>query len=194
MANQYFQQFLYSKIKQLVLLQGKFKVGAAGAVSSFAGLGIKSVVKLGADGTYRIRLTDNYVGLLQALCSKVSPNTGAAVASAALVPGTLYTITVVGTTNWVTAGVPSDQTPAVGLAFVATAVSAGTGTATAVGDSGIETVESAPGADLTALGGTGKGCNSVIVQCIDSAGALANAASGTEVNFALLLRNSTALT
>lgn len=73
-----------------------------------------------------------------------SPVAGADVAATALSVGVVYQITAMGTTtqaNWVTSGVPSGVTAAVGVVFKAAATSAGTGTAKILGVSGIETSE-----------------------------------------------------
>lgn len=105
-------------------------IGASGAVSSVSGPGVATVAKMGT-GVYRIQLQDNYYSFLhlnasmigQAVTgSDIDPNAGAV--------GTLYEITAVGTTtNWVTAGIPSGITPAVGQVFaLAAAPSAGNGT------------------------------------------------------------------
>lgn len=161
----------------------------AGVVSSITGNGIKAVTKL-ALGIYRIDLTDNYVGLLQALYSMVSPLLGSPVASTALVAGVPYSITVVGTTNWAAVGVPANQVPQVGLTFVATGTASGTGTATAVGISGVADVETLPGHDMTSIGGKGVGCASVIMQVLDKNGIPVSPLAGSVLHFELLLRNS----
>lgn len=120
-------------------------IGASGVptIEDGSGLGIKSITKM-ADGQYRIRLEDNYKKLLMVDARMQSPVTGAAVAATALVPGTVYQITSMGTTTqaqWVTAGVPSGITAAVGVVFKAAATSSGTGAGKALGASGIATIE-----------------------------------------------------
>ncbi len=70
---------------------------------------------------------------------------GGTVLATALTPGLGYAIVSVGTTNWVTCGVPAGVTPAVGLVFTCSAVGTGTGTAQQV-----ETVDAAA-SDLAAL-------------------------------------------
>lgn len=60
MSNRYLRQFQYTKEADTVTLYGSFVVGAAGAVASFQGGGIESVVKESADGQYTITLSDTY--------------------------------------------------------------------------------------------------------------------------------------
>ena len=46
--------------KQMVILEGRFAVGSAGAVSGLQGAGIKSVTKESGTGVYSIVLDDRY--------------------------------------------------------------------------------------------------------------------------------------
>ncbi len=141
MANRNFpSNKLYTPQVMPVLLNAQITIGASGAVASSSAPYISSITRLAA-GKYRIKLDDNYNGFLNAMASIVAPSTGSAVASGSLVTGTAYRITVVGTTNWQTAGLPEGLTPAVGMSFVATATSAGTGTATAIGASNILSIQ-----------------------------------------------------
>jgi hypothetical protein len=78
---------------------------------------------------YRIQLQDNYASFLH-LDARMMSNgvTGAALDPNTGSVGTLYEITTVGNTNWVTAGIPSGITPAVGQVFaLAAQPSSGTG-------------------------------------------------------------------
>ena len=63
MSNRIFNQELALE-KQVCHLYGNFDVGASGAVSNTVGLGISSVVKETADGSYTITLQDAYDKLL----------------------------------------------------------------------------------------------------------------------------------
>lgn len=109
-------------------IRGSITIGSTGAVSSFSAPGVNTITRMGT-GVYRIQLQDNYASFLHANFSMIGqsvtgsdldPNTGAV--------GTLYEITIIGTTNWVTAGIPSGITPAVGQVFaLAAAPTAGTG-------------------------------------------------------------------
>jgi hypothetical protein len=144
MANRnYPNSKLYSLNIYPVALNASINIGASGAVSSFnsgTGSGIAAVTKL-ATGVYQIQLKDNYASLLGAGFDLQSPNTGSAVTAGSFVVGTLYTITSLGTTNYNAVGIPAGITPAIGMGFVATAIGSGTGTATAVGNSGVGSVE-----------------------------------------------------
>ncbi len=101
-------------------------------------VGIKSITRLGV-GTYRIQLDDNYASLYSFNCDFLSLTTGSDIAvdstTAGLSVGTAYQITAVGTAttaaNYVTLGVPSGITPAVGVTFVA--LTTGTGTQSGAG-------------------------------------------------------------
>lgn len=120
-------------------------IGSSGAptIATGNGYGIASITRL-ASGQYRLQLQDNFAKLLQFKCSIQSPVTGSNIAATALTPGLVYQITALGTTtqaNWVTAGVPSGITAAVGVTFKAAATSSGNGTAKLLGSSGIATVE-----------------------------------------------------
>lgn len=60
MANRYLNQFQYTYEKDSVTIFGQFLVGASGAVTSFAGAGIASVVKESAAGQYTINFQDYF--------------------------------------------------------------------------------------------------------------------------------------
>jgi hypothetical protein len=66
MANRYLEQFTYSMEKKTVRLFGSFVIGAAGAVGTVKGGGIKSVVKEATAGQYSITLNDKWSRLLHA--------------------------------------------------------------------------------------------------------------------------------
>ena len=123
-----------------VRIDATFTVGATGAVGTVTGPGIKAITRLAA-GVYQVQLQDNYSTLLETRTSFIAPVTGSSVPDESLSVGTLYQITSVGTTNWTACGLPAGVTAAVGQAFVATAAGSGTGTAKAIGTSGITNVE-----------------------------------------------------
>lgn len=133
-----------------VSIDGSVAIGGTGAVGTVYGPGIASVTRL-AVGIYRIRLQDSYAKFLAADFKFQAPVSGSNVAATALTPGLMYQITVMGTStqaNWVTAGVPSDITAAVGVVFLAAATSSGTGQAKILGFSGISSVEILGSPDL----------------------------------------------
>lgn len=141
MANRNFpSQKLFNQHVMMVQLDCQIQIGASGAVSSFYGKGVNAVAKL-ATGIYRIQLQDNYQALIQVDGSMISPLTGSAITAGSFVIGTPYRITTLGNTNYTAAGLPSGLTPAIGMTFVATAIGSGTGTATAIGNSGVASIE-----------------------------------------------------
>lgn len=129
MANRNFPQ---SKVFGFHLMPVRVRcaitIGSSGAVSSVSGPGVAAVVHSGT-GVYRIQLQDNYNSFLHLNARMQSSNvTGSAIDPNGGVVGTLYVITTVGNTNWVTAGIPSGITPALNQVFaLAAAPSAGTG-------------------------------------------------------------------
>lgn len=158
MANRRLTQFFYTPHMMPVLIDGNVAIGATGAVGTTNGPGISSVTRLAA-GVYKIKLQDNYFKFYGMDATFKAPVTGSNVLATAFSPGTVYEITALGTTttaNWVTAGVPVGITPAVGVSFLAAATSAGTGTAKAIGNSGISAVE-VVGLSNTQLGPVGAG-------------------------------------
>lgn len=143
MANRRFTQFFYTPHMVPVLIDCNIAIGATGAVGTLAGTGISAVTRLAA-GIYKIAFQDNYNRLYGMEAALQAPVSGSNVAVTAISPGTVYQITVLGTTTtaqWVTAGVPVGVTPAVGVSFLAAATSAGTGQVKILGASGIASVE-----------------------------------------------------
>lgn len=189
MGNSRKYQFLFSKVPMLEMIQGIANIGAAGAVSSFSGANVSSVSLLHT-GVYKIQLVENYNAWIGSHFQMVSPTTGGPVADGSFVTNTLYQITVVGTTNWYAVGLDPGLTPAVGQQFVATgAWGAGTGTATAVGQSGIVVVEACNPAQMLQNSVQGKGAI-MLVQTLNDADALANPVNGSAINFQIWMRNS----
>jgi hypothetical protein len=184
MANKYGYQFLYSYNPMLTFVEGNFVVGASGAVGTVKGSGIDSITKL-STGTYQIKLQEGYPRYLSGTAGAVAPTTGSAVNAGSFSVGTTYVIASVGSTDFAAAGMNSSLTADVGVPFVATAVGSGSGTALAVGDSGIVSVEVVGNPNLTVPSGI------IIIQCMSDAGAVANPASGSVIGFTMMLRNST---
>lgn len=130
---------LYNAHVMPVQLDGIISIGASGAPTISAAPFIQSISRLAA-GIYRLQLQDNYQSAI-VLDVQFQGPVGAPVAAASLVAGVAYSIVVVGNTNWSAIGLPSGITPAVGSVFVATGAGSGTGTAGAVGNSGIRKAE-----------------------------------------------------
>lgn len=63
MANRRLFQFRYSYDRDMVEIWGQATIGASGAVSSFSGYGISSIVKESTAGQYTINLSDNFNSL-----------------------------------------------------------------------------------------------------------------------------------
>lgn len=194
MANQRFYQFLYSKDAMLTYLKGSITVGGTGAVTSFAGKGFYSITR-STTGIYFVQLNDNYNAFINFNWHAAGGVTGSNVTDGSFVTGTEYSITAVGTTTWTTAGFPSGYTPAVGSVFVATgAGGAGTGTAKAVGKSGISKIELAQSASGL-LNGNNSGIGSAFfLNTYNYSEALANPTSGCVLGFELWMRNSSVAT
>lgn len=157
MANRRLTQFFYTPHAMPVLIDCNIAIGATGAVGTVVGTSVSAVTRLSA-GRYKIKLQDNYFKFFGMEATLQAPVTGSDVLVTAITPATVYQITVLGTTTtaqWVTAGVPVGVTPAVGLAFLAAATSAGTGAVKAIGNSGINHVE-VVGVTNTALNPSGQ--------------------------------------
>lgn len=204
MANRSWQNagHFYAPHSMPILLDLNFQVGASGAVGTLVGPGITSVTRLSA-GVYKVKMQDNYNKFFGMQHWLQAPVSGADVAAGALTPGVIYQITALGTTTtaqWVTAGVPAGIAPAVGLAFLAAATSAGTGTAKILGSSGITSIEVvgvsntqlAPG---VYLGAPYQGAY-IIVKCLgptataDTAAIATDPASGSVLGLSIYLSNS----
>ena len=160
------------------------------------GSGIKAISRL-AVGTYKIQLEDTYARYLAGKAGFVSPSIGNT-AITALTPGNIYIIRTVGSSTqaqWETAGVPKGVAAAVGVAFKAAAVSAGSGTAFSPSVSGIESVEVIGDPNLTI---TQSADPYLIVQTLSatSAGVTTmvpkDPADGSVLGIDMMLRNSSA--
>jgi hypothetical protein len=187
MANRRFEQFTFGLEHYPVQLYGSFAIGATGAVSLVRGSGIASVTRL-AVGTYQIKLEDNYYRFLNLQALFEMPVTGSDVAATAMVAGTTYEITALGTTNFALYGVAAGVAPAVGVAFVATAVGLGTGTVKAVAASGIYGVQVIGNPQLMDQPSV-KGAV-ILIRTMNNAGAATDPVDGTVMNLQINVRNS----
>ena len=133
----YRSEFLHSHNKGLTLIQGQFTVDSTQTsdttnykVSAIKGTGISKILNI-ATGVYQITLTDKYFKFLNFHAVTASINT-TQVAIASCSNGVPYVIKTLGTSaqaDWVLAGMDSNVTAAVGVAFTAvTAASGATGT------------------------------------------------------------------
>ncbi len=138
---------------------------------------------------------------MRSLCgfdAKVSPVSGTPLTSTTA--GIAYVIVSLGTTTtaqWRAKGVPVGVTPAVGVAFVATATGAigGTGAVeiTAAAGTGIATLETVgdPNLSIAPFKASGQGYGAYfILQARDYAGAIAAPAAGSVISLAFYLSNS----
>lgn len=207
MANRSFNQFQYSLHKMPVAIDCNFLVGATGAVTagSVKGSGVYAVTRLAA-GIYKVQFQDSFYKLYEMNWSLKAPVTGSDVPAGSLTPGVVYEITALGTTTtaqWVTAGVPVGITPAVGVSFLAAATSAGTGTAKAIGVSGISAVELVGSTNLQ-LAPWGSGvvagqAGYAIVKCLGATDAstttliATDPAQNSQLYLSFLLSNSSVL-
>lgn len=181
MANSRFTQFLYTKHGKPVILDVDIPIGASGAVGTLAsGAGISSVVR-NAAGIYQVNFVDAYNKFLGMQWNMFSPNSGSdiLVASTGTTSGTTYVITTVGTTTtagWQSLGLPVGVTPAVGVAFKATATTTASGTGAvqipAAAGSTIAAVEMVGNPGLT-INPTGINAAKpyVILRCLAATGA-----------------------
>ncbi len=150
-----------------------------------------------AAGTILVQLQDNYNRVLNSFKSIVSPLSGSPLTS--VTSGIAYVITAVGTTTaaqFHAKGVPAGVTPAVGVAFVASATGAlgGTGAVqiSAAAGSGIASIESLGDANLSIApfkaSGQGYGAYFVL-QARDYAGAIAAPAEESLISLSFYLSN-----
>ena len=175
---QVFETLFLSLIKQPVLLEGNVVIGGTGAVGNVKGGGIESVERLGT-GVYRINFDRRYNRYLSGGSALIAPATGSPVAAGSLNPTTIYRITDLGTSDFTLVGAKENI---VGTAFVASATTAGTGTATAAAAGNIASVQ--------LLSQHPDNCDHVVVQCVTDAGAVANPTAGSVLGFWALLRRS----
>jgi hypothetical protein len=186
MAARWFQQFWFSLIHSPVFLEGNFSVGATGSVRNVKGSGIKAITKE-ATGLYRIDLDDTYYRYMTGGAGLVSPYSGSNVAIGSLSTGTLYMITVVGTSDWAAVGLPTNATAAVGQTFVATGTGSGSGYAQAVAPSTVNAIEVASNPQATVTDGKAPYLHILVMDKTD---ALVSPPENSTVGFWMILRNS----
>lgn len=160
-----------------------------------------------ASGTIVVQLQDNYNRIYSGFRSIVSPVSGSAlkIDNSALTAGVAYIITTVGnSTNaqWHALGVPAGVTPAVGVAFIAASVGAGSNTstsrvmATAAAGSGVASIESVGDSNLSIApapsANQGFGAQ-FILQCRDYAGAIVAPVDGSVISLSFYLSDSSVL-
>lgn len=221
MANRLFTQFFETLHKGPVLLDCNFVVDSTNAnglgVSSLKGPGISQVYgyssspisanKLSA-GYFQIFFQDNYYKYFGGFRGFASPTSTNVNISSGLSVGTTYVITSVGTStaaNWQAVGLSTSITPAVGVSFVASSSSAGTGTGvvqtpTATGShiSHLEVV----GDPNTTLNSNPNGGSYIILRCMapvySGSGpsvpmAVTTPVDGSVLNLSFYLSNSSVL-
>ncbi len=124
-----------------VMVDMQIAIGSSGAPTLSSAPGVQSISRLAA-GIYRIQLKDNYASLLGMDANIIEPVTGGAIDPNGGVVGSLYQISTVGDTDWVTAGVPASITPAIGVTLaLAAAPSSGTGRVKLISASNIKSIE-----------------------------------------------------
>ncbi len=124
-----------------VLVDMQVAIGAAGAPTLSSAPGVQSISRLAA-GIYQIQLKDNYASLLGMDSNIISPVTGGAIDPHTGSVGALYQISLVGDTDWVTAGLNASITPAIGAVLaLAAQPAAGTGRVKLISPSNIKSLE-----------------------------------------------------
>lgn len=189
------------------LVDGRFTVGATGAVTSGTVKGpyVTSVTRLGV-GLYKIITTQNFTELYDFNYTMSPAVTGSNIlVSTGPTIGIGYQITAVGTStqaNWETIGLTAGLPAAVGVGFVGIATAAGTGNGTfkAVVQSGVTAVEvlGVPNLSVnryTTVGAGGTGAAPIVV-CYgptasgDTTPIPTDPVSGTIFRFRFLFSNS----
>jgi hypothetical protein len=218
MANRSFTRSFYTLEEYPVIISCNFIVDSTNGnglgLRSLKGPGVKAVYMHTsatpasgspnpASGTIVVQLQDNYNRLLSGFDARVSALSGTPVAilasGAALVVGNPYVITSIGTStaaDFHAIGVPKGVTPAVGVAFIASATGSGVGSgsvqAPAATGSGVASIETVGDSNLAIaplkLLNQGFGAQ-IILQCRDYAGAIVAPAAGSVISLALYLSN-----
>lgn len=147
------------------------------------------------DGIIMIELQDNYNRLLGGFASAVSPLDGSTQTSTTA--GDICVIVSLGTATlaqWQAAGLPVGVTPAVGVAFVATATGAigGSAAVQGVGVSGAVGLETCGNTNLSLSRENSpvNGGGIIYLQALDASGAKVAPADGTVIAVSLYLSNS----
>lgn len=215
MANQYWNQFLYSYHRGLVEIDCNVVVDSTNGnglgCRSLKGGGVTQVQMYSTApaagntqvaGTVQVLFNDNYVRSYFGGYNLVEPLSGGAVAGGAFVTGTPYVIITMGTTTqaqWVAAGVPPTVQAAVGVSFIAGAAGAGSGTVKTVVSSNVFQVETVGDISLMVKGGAQNGLGNVSVGGVaqlvmrDASKALVNPVDGSVLALNFFLSNSSIL-
>lgn len=160
-----------------------------------------------AAGTIVVQLQDNFNRIYtggNAIVSPVGTPVAITAASTNLTIGVAYVITTVGdatAANWLAVGVPAGVTPAVGVAFIAKATGAGTGTTsrvapTAANGSEVFAIETVGDSNLlagTSIQSKGYGAQIILQARNDSSSdhsAIVQPADGSVISLWFLLSNS----
>lgn len=180
-----------------VLLDCNVQIGALGATSNLKGPYVESVTRKGV-GAYEIKLQDNYNRLYEVRASFAAAQTGANLDPNVGVVGKAYVITVVGDTDWSTAGLPSGVTAAVGQSIILAALpAAGTGRVKAIVSVAIKSVEVIGDPNLS-LAPSNQGAI-INIQCFGETSAAdttpipADPANGSVMYLSIMLSNSSVL-
>lgn len=151
-----------------------------------------------AAGTIVIQLQDNYSRSLSGFNAIVSPVSGTPLTSTTInVANIIVSLGTATAAQWQAKGLPKGVTPAVGVAFVATASgtiggSAAVEIAAALG-SGVASIETLgdPNLSLAPNVSASQGFGGqLIVQCRDYAGAIVAPADGSVISISMYLSNS----
>lgn len=152
-----------------------------------------------ANGYINVTLQDNYNTYLGGFSGSVSPVSGTPISiSGGLTPGVVYVITSLGTStqaNWQVVGLPSYIQAAVGVSFVCTSATAGTGTGVVESTvySALDHIEVIGDSNLMNSVGpniTGKGVGMTINMACYHGGALGAPANGAVIGLAFYLNNT----
>lgn len=192
-------------------LKGSYVANVFMHTSATPGIGNGNVLNPNpAPGYIVVQLTDNYNRNISGFNAMISPLSGSNITvstGSALTVGNAYVVTSTGTTttaDWIALGVPpsmlATQTtatttagqPQVGLAFIAAATSAGTGSGTVQtpSNSGITNIETVgdPNTTIAPIGTPGLGAQ-IILQCLKN-GTLTAPNNNTVISIAQLESNS----
>ena len=189
---------LASLVDRLSLVQGQFSIGSSGAVSAVQGNGVVSVTHAGT-GVYWVILRDSYNKFMALGATQEETSDTPATIASGLTSGVVYVITTVGdasAADWLAVGLPSGQTPAVGVSFLSTSTGSGNSTTARVG--GVIATSTANNLTVNTIGSVTKtlhgnaliGGAFALVCRLGSSGALADPANGAVLKFDLLMRNS----
>jgi hypothetical protein len=153
-----------------------------------------------ASGVIVVQFQDGFNRSLTGFDSFISPVGSSQAVTSGLTIGDAYVITVLGTStaaDWIALGVPSQVTPAVGVAFIAAATGAGSGSGMvappAASGTGIGRIETLGDPNLTIapaqVSAQGFGAQ-FILNCFNPSGSIAAPANGSVISLSFMLSNS----